>query len=1088
MKEFKTCSASLLRRDRITAGLVGLVAFAVYALTMPSGLFIGESLQSIAQALGFTPSVQPLNMFQFWFSGLCIRGLSAAGLNIHLFAAVAGAVCAALLYRIAATFVYQNIHEEYCSQYDAQASLIAGLGVSVTFALSLAGWMASTCFSIYLVDLLMLLAVMMVLTGYVLNTAPGWLPAFALLYGMGMSQSAYFTLFSPLIALLVVLTMWRRSRLSLRRFSWVLVMFLVGMMVSFTLTAAVFSGSHDAALAGDKPLWVVIRQIVFGQLQVIRSLLPHHQWLLVLLTTSVPWVIAMFIAPRTMNNERLWSHYFLHTLMTVATVLAVLGLVLSPWQIYLPTGKFPLFSYAMVAVTTGYLLAYWFLMFKVRQADRSVVDANTSLFAFGRPVGAIFLVILGLAVAGSSAANALRRPELAEASFFETIADEVLDRLEGRGWFISDGTLDPHLKFRAKKRGIPVEVITLRDTRNPVHIAMVKEQVAPLFGEGDRQMMLNTLDLGVETFITWWFRNHAEFVQKNVVVWTHPDLWFGAAQEPIPEFVFFGAGLSWHGRDETTMLSEYETFLEKMDKLLPYTEKPSVPIEDFCNNLRRHVGLMGNNFGVRLADAGHEEDAYQFFKKLNAYDDNNISVLLNLYEIAGKSKNKEISAELEHLGAALDMWPETHPERYFIWGLPRHFGYVRNKELYRALIRVMNLGGDSAGAKTMAAKFLDPSDIILPEEEDRLEQSALQDIKNNPGDTKAYAALVNLYIRQGRAQDASATIRKAEAINLGMDFGLQRASILLAEGKADDARALLQSLVESNPRNYSAQGMLGFIMIDQGDFASVQRHILDRIEREVGNRKNYFYQIVLARMCEKQAHKALEEDDPATWRQKATAARDAYQLAARERPEVKELRTTVLEYDFRLNDKVNARKTAQDILRRDMEDSLANYILGSIRFSEGDYGAAETYLRRSVTAKEDVRALNDYAEVLRRIKKTDLALEYAQKAVEVARKEKSPFTFTTLDTLAMTLVEKNRFAEAKTASDESIRLEKDVRDAGSKDKANVHLLLTQLTIAIGLNNPGEARRIAAEIRGDLSDLDDFEKRELQRLEEELSKM
>ena len=44
-------------------------------------------------------------------------------------------------------------------------------------------------------------------------------------------------------------------------------------------------------------------------------------------------------------------------------------------------------------------------------------------------------------------------------AFADRCAKEILDRLGTRTWFVTDGTLDPHLQIMAKERGMTVEQV-----------------------------------------------------------------------------------------------------------------------------------------------------------------------------------------------------------------------------------------------------------------------------------------------------------------------------------------------------------------------------------------------------------------------------------------------------------------------------------------------------------------------------------------------------------------------------------------------------------------------------------------------------
>ncbi|MCL1887493.1 MAG: hypothetical protein FWF96_01305, partial [Kiritimatiellaeota bacterium] len=650
MKEFKEPGVSLLRRDRLAAGLVGLVAFAVYAATLSPGLYVGESMWSSAQALGYVPALSPANALQFGVAGVCMRFLHfTLGANIHWFGALCGALCAALLFRLAAFFTHQVIHEEHCLRKDRPISLVAGLGTSLVFAFSPGGWVAATRFTIHLVDLLMLLAVLHLFVLYARRPLFATLAALAALYGAGVAQSAYFAMFAPLVALGCVLALWRDDSLSLVRAAWLASAFLAGLALSYAATALVFAAVRDTAAAGEATAWELVKQMIQHGAATIQSLLPEKAWIWLLLTAPAPWMISLFIAGRTLNNERLWSHYLVHGAMTLASATALLGMAHSPWQVYQPKSpaqslfySFPLFAHALLAVTTGYLLAYWWLLMNVLRGERSVVDQRSPVFLFGRPLGMIFFCALAVFVACSSASNYVREFMRPKDASLAAVAEAVLDRLEGREWIITDGRMDDFLRHAAARRGMrQLEIINTSDERNPHAIQRIKKAVAPHLGEANRQILLNTLDVGIMPFLLDWHKREPGFIRQNVANWTFPDLMFNTGAKPIPEFLFFGSGLAWKGKKEPDLIGEFRAFIDEMDALLPFAERPADAVDFMRNDLRRHMGFVANNFGVMLADfapAGEEEpaeagrrkqedDAFDFFTRLWEYDPKNASVM-----------------------------------------------------------------------------------------------------------------------------------------------------------------------------------------------------------------------------------------------------------------------------------------------------------------------------------------------------------------------------------------------------------------------------------------------------------------------------
>ena len=150
------------------------------------------------------------------------------------------------------------------------------------------------------------------------------------------------------------------------------------------------------------------------QLHELRSGLPRVNWLILLLMSVVPWLAAAFAAFRALNNERSWSQYILHLTVTVLVVLGLCNAAASPWEILKPLGRLPVWAYTLLAMTAGYLAAYWYLLLKVERPRRGHATSVLTKQA-GDWLGLIVTYPLIVIVVFASIINALecrglRRP------------------------------------------------------------------------------------------------------------------------------------------------------------------------------------------------------------------------------------------------------------------------------------------------------------------------------------------------------------------------------------------------------------------------------------------------------------------------------------------------------------------------------------------------------------------------------------------------------------------------------------------------------------------------------------------------------
>lgn len=193
--------------------------------------------------------------------------------------------------------------------------------------------------------------------------------------------------------------------------------------------------------------------------------------------------------------------------------------------------------------------------------------------------------------------------------------------------------------------------------------------------------------------------------------------------------------------------------------------------------------------------------------------------------------------------------------------------------------------------------------------------------------------------------------------------------------------------------------MLAMVMLEQQEVAAVEKTVLPKLSKAAEGKDAYFVQVVQGRVWQskgKEGHKN---------------ARTCFQRAAMIRPDVHALKEVMLMLDVSLEDQKSAEAHALSLLRQQLDHPYANFIMGSIRLEQGEYGDAETYLRRSaMSAEPTLAALNNYAQVLCRIRKLEEAETVARRAVD-----RSPGRYESWATLAFVLAEKDDLSHAAEA-------------------------------------------------------------------------
>lgn len=1070
MIEFKSIPAEKSRTDLKWSLLIGGATFLVYLVTVSPGVFPGGSATLMAQAAGIEPRSLPTHPLFFLIAGGWAQvPLFSLALRMNLFSAICGALSVALVYRLVAFFVYEIMTEEFVLERAARVAKVSAVVAALAMAFSVPVWEASTRLSIQSFDLLLLLLAAALLMIYAIHGYKASLYLFGLLYGVGIAETPLFISFAPWFLFCSVLILWKRKQLTMRRVTWMGWAALAGMGVYY-LAAWRFAQTDDMAGRELKTVFDVVVAVWRDQYNVLRTSLPRVNWVIVLLMGIVPWVAAMFAAPRSLNNDHSWSHYILHISLTGLTVIALLNLSVSPWGIMGPRGHLPVATYTMVAVVAGYLVGYWYLLPRVTAPRRGQATSKLTRRVgnwLGRGLAvplAMFVMVVG--VINLFEANGRR------GRFADAYAMEILNRLGGRTWIVTDGTLDAHLQILAGERGQQLQLLCLQKDGNRLYQSHLKQLIkqARLFTGKDEQRMMNAVDLGVLPFVQDWFAMDAE-IEKKAIVFGVPDLWYGAGMTPMPDGLFFSGVRTIEAFREAPLLPAYQAFWDRMEKQLPRQNDATELVAIYRNYLRRHMGFVANNLGVVLEDLGREKEAYTVYTCVRKIDPDNISALFNQFEMIRRGAQPEEKVKIEK---ELKSFLAKQKQRYPLWSLSRYFGYVRSPELFARLGWSWAMSGQMGGFAPIEKwrgpvtddtklMMMDTMARIYTLQDDRVKTEAVyrEMLKQDPANRQALVSMARLSVQAGAMDQARSWLDKAQDLGIARStLGIEWAVVHLASGDLKRARILLQETTDLQPKNLQAWAMLAVVQLQQGDLDEVEKVVLSTMEKVAGTADHYFIQITRAQVAMKKGKGYYG------------VAREAFIRAAMLRPDVPGVKDMVLQLDIALNDEERAELHARQILRTNRRHALANYVMGSLRLGKAQYGEAEDFLRRSVEAQAMPAALNDLAEVLRRNRKLDEAEMYVRQAIQ-----KNAKLYVAWETLGSILIERGKLDEAEQAIDKAMTL--------YGEDQRVKLTMARLQIRKG--NLMRARELLLQVRKNQNILPSYDQKELARLTDELNR-
>jgi Tfp pilus assembly protein PilF len=981
-----------------------VAAGVIYMVTMSRGPYPGESAGLVVQFTGLFPQMVPTHTLWHGVVWLIDRlpGSSATALN--LLSVLCGAVSVWLLCEVlsAAVRLLVDQNDENRARVLA-ASRLAGACAALTLAFCVPFWMVANRAHPASFDLLLLLVLARLFLRFVRQPSVLLAALFALLYGVGMVEYPTLIVMGPLWAAAMLFLLWRREALLQRYLLTALVCGALGGSVVF-LRAALFLQAPGYALRGYTGFWQLLRYMWLAHWGAVTGSLPREGWLIILMVTVMPWLTALMVARRGLNEERDWSYYLLHLILTGLTVAVVAETPLSPWRQAGP-GRLLVTPYLLSAVLAGYLAAYWFLL-----PSAHWLDAESKVLVWLRRwLGGMLvlpLLVLVLAMPFRNAARADGR----QARIVNRMASELLDALGGRTWLVTDGTLDSHLLILARERGLPLKLVDLTSGRSHLYRRVVAAGL-------DSDRMKNLADISLLAMLQDWMSGDAAAAEQ-LAVQAFPDLWIGAGYTPVPErCVFVGARGLPSAADLRESLGRHERFWT-FAASLPAADGPPAPADPLvgllCRRFAGQAALAANNLGVLLEDAKLPDEAFRAYTGARRVDAGNISSLLNMNVMVDRGF---ASADAERVRRELDMLLRTLESKLRVWSLARHSGYVRMPQAYADLGWTWALSGQPglAVAGLRKAMELMPeghrsqlkqtlAGLYLAQEDDARSAALYRELLNeDPQNRKALLGMAHVCLRRGEFNEAQDWVRKAEAA--GVDrrrIALVMASLHAAAGDAPRARIVLEELLDLNPGLAAGWRMLVAVLVMQRDEEGL-RKCLQKMEQEGARGREFL--IAIGR-----GHLALMKGE---W----DAARDDFSRALLLQSRNAHALEMILRLDVGQGRQRDAEAHARTLLQADPGHALANHVMGAVYLQKGNRAMAEASYRRSLERERRAEVLNDLAWILQEDARGAEAEKLVREALDL-----DPGLAGAWDTLGVILADGGRLEDARTALQKSLSL------------------------------------------------------------------
>lgn len=1076
---------------------VSLLALIVYSLSLAGYIFPGASAHLYTQWMGMdalsTPDHPLWGALVKSFGAL--SGTTSVATRLNMFALVCGVISAGLVCCLTGFFVRCAINHEDTEPLRGGASVFAGLVASLVFIFSTTIWQTSTHLDVAQFDVALALVVFALFIP--MARWPRFTPIFALLVGVGVAlglvESVIFVPLVPVFLLCVIVLSVRNTW----KFYLPVGLFLVAALVVYVYVARSVASSFlelpSAAAAGFTEVGDVLVKGAQDYIHEMRQWVTRPGWLYVVILAIVPFGACAFAALRGLNNERTWSLYLFHSAMTMCAILAI-ATPLSPEGVMRPLGISPVATTTLAALVCGYVAAYWYLLARVPLPPKDPGQTALTVPELGRRVAPIVLgLFIGIAVLAALVnAFSCNRDR---GAFADICANEAIERLGARTWIVADGLLDDHLRIAAATHGKELNVVCLQRDMEDAYLKELSALVREKKLEAGRANLPMAIQLGVLPFLQDWFMGDRKVTEK-VAIFGVPDLWYMAERQPVPECMFFGGVESVKKLDGAKALADFLEFWKRMEPVL-YAErnkgsreiaKAEDPVDALRLQLRRYVGFLANNLGVVMQDLGRDKDAFALYELvLKTIDCDNICALFNEFEMA-RAGVREAVAHKTEIERQLKAVVDDPQRRYMLWSLSRYYGYIRSPEIFARMGYAWARSGQTGNAIAQVQRAIDfvPSDrqagllnMMAAIYASGNQSAKAQDVyqKVLAGDAENHDALMGLMriaLQKGALDEAKAHLQKAVKVAKNKETsGFDWALLHMMNNDLPAARLTLQKVTDLQPKSLQAWSLLAGVLLQQFDQAKdeparkkileeLDGVILPKMETIADSPRDYYVQMTRALVCMRKG-KAFQK-----------AARDALVAASAVRPDVAVVGDMILNIDISMDDGASAEQHARQILRQNRNSKLANYVMGSLRLKEGEYALAETFLRLSCAAEHPLpAALNDLAEVLRRLQRSDEAEPFARDAVKA-----QPNLYVAWETLGASLLDqKKNLSEAEECVKKAIALSKEVNKI-----EDVRMQLTLARVQIAKGDVGRARGTIRAIRSHQNELSKYDLGELEKLQ------
>ncbi len=1042
--------------------LTAVVPFIVYYMTVFGHVYPGLSAYLTASAAGLC---QPDDLAHPFFT-LVTRAVAtlpyfSLPLRLNLFSAVCGAITVASFYLFTARMVFVCACEDSGGAMAAlpprtrelgddtrdkdettfslnsdgsisipasvlahnrrvsHAAVLGGLGAAVALAFCAPFWLVSTRLYPFTFDLMLFFTILNLLVSYDQRERLMSLFLGAFLLAACCVESPLFLLLLPIGGLFLLRSMILNQQATAFK---VLTALLMGMAGALIACAALWKAAELCSVIAVPAPRPILRVFQATVMQEAISWIPSYGWSYIFVQVLFPTAIALFVF--TFSFHKRTTVFFLSQLaLTVCLVPSLLNLRISPWGIARSTSKVPVFSYVIIALLAGLMIAVWRLM---HEMFKEKIDDDLDYYEYrDNPlvcrIGSSLcwpLLFLICVVPFRSFTDIDPR----DGTFADTVTEAIYRELGPRDWVVNAHLLQYHLMIRAFQDGRNLRFISTdaaSESYDAAQLTACIQEDASF--DPYRYRLLNAADLSPASFLREWLQHETNAYQR-VVLFTSPELWRANGFMALPTGFFLSGLPHTTPVDAVALLARHKAFVETMRPyLFPEASDNIRLFGSMRAALRRQLAFMANELGFLLASQNHVAEAEEVLQQAEPLAPNNLCILLNRYHLAKLLSAQ--SATLSGIEGRLRDIPQqvntfllkadTLQAEYGTLINPDDLEYVRKNYWGKAAtFRHLVISSPALRAEPLTA-LRDKKRELYQTITQHIDTFEFEDAERQLNllldlDDKDRFALLNkarIAIEQKNLPEAGLWIDLAKENGAKpAELIWHDAAILILNGKLAEARALLNTVIPVTPSDIRLWGLLGDILLRQGEYPELENRVFPALRSATSKKEHYLMYMVRGYI--------LKHNGPKDY----SSARTAFLKALSLNKNLTAIREEVLLLDDALNVPAFCEQDAKMVLRQNPEHALANYLLGSVRLSRGELEKAEDLFTRSLENERNAPAYAGLGAVMLEKNKLDAAEKLLRRAAEL-----DPSRAFTWNTLARVFLASDRLDEASQALDKAVK-------------------------------------------------------------------